>query len=350
MARPAPTPGSHVAVFADKRHRYLADTCRPLEEAVEQGLVTMAALARGGYPGKRMESGVLSGVSTIGYWDAPVAQRWGLDWHRNEGLELTFLERGSVAFSVSAQQAKLKPGALTVTRPWQPHRVGAPHVGASRLHWLIIDVGVRRPNQPWRWPDWIQLDKADLERLTERFRHNEEPVWNANEDVRQCWQRIGAAVASGTGKTQHSRLRVLVNELLLLLLELFESHDAPLDPSLTTSERTVDLFLSELRDHAAQRALPWTVAQMAERCGLGATHFAKLCQKLTNRTPGHFLRHCRIESVGARLLADPEVSITEAAIAEGFSSAQYFATAFRAEKGVSPRDWRRTPKTKSPAA
>ncbi len=28
-------------------------------------------------------------VRTVGYWNAKHDQGWGLDWHRNEGIELT---------------------------------------------------------------------------------------------------------------------------------------------------------------------------------------------------------------------------------------------------------------------
>lgn len=42
----------------------------------------------------------------------------GLDWHRNERLELTILESGSLFYSVDARDCSLKPDTLTVARPW----------------------------------------------------------------------------------------------------------------------------------------------------------------------------------------------------------------------------------------
>ena len=103
--------------------------------------------------------GTLSGLKTVGFWDADHDQAWGLDWHRNEGLELTFLETGTLAFSVDATRCQLHPNDLTITRPWQPHRVGNPAVSAGRLHWLILDLGVRRPHQTWQWPKWLILTR-----------------------------------------------------------------------------------------------------------------------------------------------------------------------------------------------
>jgi hypothetical protein len=48
--------------------------------------------------------------------------------------------------------------------------LGSPNIGIGRLHWLIIDLGVRYPNQEWVWPDWIILDRADLQELTKIIR------------------------------------------------------------------------------------------------------------------------------------------------------------------------------------
>jgi AraC family L-rhamnose operon regulatory protein RhaS len=225
---------------------------------------------------------------------------------------------------------------LTITRPWQPHRVGNPHVGPSRLHWLIIDVGVRRPNQPWHWPSWFVLAPEDLKRITKVLRHNEHAVWTADQEICQCWQRIGRAVEADVHGSSHSRLRVQINELFVLIGELLARIEPQLDPTLTSSERTVELFLAELRHNPEQRSRQWTLAEMAKRCGLSVTHFVNTCQRLTNRAPVHYLTRCRIEAARESLAKDTHASITDVALACGFSSSQYFATVFRRELGTTP--------------
>ena len=154
-----------VPIYKDHDETYQADTCLPLVEAAAKHRVRIEALVHGHYPGRRLPHGALSGIKTVGYWDADHDQDWGLHWHRNEGVEMTFLESGSSVFAVDGHEYVLHPDDLTLTRPWQRHRVGDPNVGAGRLHWLIIDVGVRRPNQPWRWPGWLLLSRPDLDEL-----------------------------------------------------------------------------------------------------------------------------------------------------------------------------------------
>ena len=140
-------------IYSSPTTVYHADDCEPLRQAVARGEVKLQALARRGYPGSAMPARVLPEVSTVGFWDAATPQTWGLDWHCNEGIEFTYLSRGRLDFAVDGRSHPLESGCLTITRPWQRHRVGNPHVQASRLHWLILDVSVRRPNQDWCWPD-----------------------------------------------------------------------------------------------------------------------------------------------------------------------------------------------------
>lgn len=329
---------SRGAVYRERGHAYAADACEPLVRAERAGAVRLRSLARFQYPGRRLPAGHLRGVCSVGYWDAPAPQGWGLDWHRNEGLELAFLESGRVAFAVEGHPPEiLRPGALTITRPWQPHRVGDPHVGPGRLHWLILDVGVRHPNQPWRWPAWIVLTREDLAELTRLLRQQEVPVWAAGADIRQCFDGIARAIDARTAPPPCSRLSVLINELLVSLLELLRRHGPRLDESLTSSERTVEIFLGELARDASQLVRPWTVPAMAHQCGLGATAFTQYCRELTNETPLAHLNRLRLEHAAFLLRGRPDMPIKQIAAACGFATGQYFATAFRRHFGRSPR-------------
>jgi len=184
-----------IPIYTDPEETYQADTCLPLLQGAQQGEIRLEALVHGHYPGRPLPRGALPAVKTLGFWDAMHDQSWGLDWHRNEGIELSLLERGFMSFGCEGKDFHLKPDHLTVTRPWQRHRVGNPNVTAGRLHWLILDVGVRRPHQPWRWPSWVVLTKHDVEDLTNMLRHNEQPVWPASPEIRGCFREIAECPA-----------------------------------------------------------------------------------------------------------------------------------------------------------
>ncbi len=182
MARPV--------VFQDKEKTYYADSCEPLKAAEQRGDLYLRGWARGNYPGVALPRNMLPQLRSIGVWDATRPQHWGLDLHCNEGIEFTYVARGKTAFEVDGRSWLLRKGDLTVTRPWQFHRVGNPNIGASRLIWVIIDVDVRRPNQPWRWPDWLLCTAKELQQLTDLLRHNEQPVWQADAEVARAFARL----------------------------------------------------------------------------------------------------------------------------------------------------------------
>jgi AraC-like DNA-binding protein len=330
-------------IFQEQGRRYQADTCAALIRGVAAGEVRLDALVRGHYPGRPLARGALPGVNSVGFWDAEHDQPWGLDWHRNEGLEVTFLERGQLGFAVGDFEGRLKPDDLTITRPWQPHRVGDPCVGAGRLHWLILDVGVRRPHQRWRWPDWLVLSRSDSRELTDALRQNEQAVWHATAEIRQCFRRIAQAVEADRHGSSVSRLAVYLNELFVLMLDMFRGSPVALDESLSNSQRTVDLFWNDLRENEATLAMEWTVTRMARECGLGVTHFTHCTRQLTNVTPAQHLARCRLETAARLLKRHPEWSVVQVARACGFSSSQYFATLFGRQFGCTPRAWRERP-------
>jgi AraC family L-rhamnose operon regulatory protein RhaS len=326
------------AIFIEKEVVYHADKCDPLVSAAERGDLELSAWGRGTYPGKRLPEKCLQEVCSVGVWDASKTQNWGLNWHRNEGVEITYLEKGGLGFSVDDWEGQLMPGNLTVTRPWQKHRVGNPEVGASRLHWLILDVGVRQPHSAWQWPEWIILSPTDLTELTECLRGNEQPVWNSSFEIGECFRKIAITLQSEDVASLESRLKVQINQLLLSLLENQRHSQTALNPALTTVNRTVKYFLSQLPKYLD---FEWDLTIMARQCGMARSQFTLHCRNLTNRTPMQYLAECRYDAARALLTQQSALNISEIAGICGFQTSQYFATQFRKRSGLSPLEFRK---------
>jgi AraC family L-rhamnose operon regulatory protein RhaS len=327
------------AIFRSSEGEFHADTCDPLKAAADAGQLRLSAFARCGYPGVLLEGPLLPGVASMGCWDAPRDQSWGLAWHRNEGIELTFLARGHLDFAVDEERYSLQSGQLTITRPWQQHRVGRPHVRASRLLWVILDVGVRRPNETWHWPDWLIFSPSDRSRLTTLLRQSERPVWNATPAVRDCFEAIANQLDSKCPAKVETRLKILLNELLLEVLHLLQSSRIRLEPHLSSTRRTVELFLNRLPEHVDHA---WTLEEMAGHCGLGRSRFAHYCREITNLSPAKHLEQCRLQVARRLLCQAPARTVTEVALACGFGSSQYFANTFRRAYGQTPSEWRKS--------
>lgn len=316
---------------------YQPDRCEPLIHASENGVVQMKGLSRYDYPGLELPNAILPGIYSMGYWDAKTDQNWGLDWHRNEGIEFSFMESGSLYFSTENETVHLHPGSLTITKPWQLHKVGNPIVTIGKQYWIIIDVGVRQPHQEWKWPDWIILSKEDLEYLTKILRENDVRVWQSDKKIQECFIEIGKCLDHAEIEIPQSRLNILINSLLLEILSLFKKGDIEFDQSLTHNLRTVEIFLNHLRTDFEKS---WTLEDMAEHCGLGKTSLSKYCKHLTNMTPVNYLINIRLETAAKMLIDQEEEHVTNLGYSCGFTSSQYFATAFKKRYKCSPSEYR----------
>jgi AraC-like DNA-binding protein/mannose-6-phosphate isomerase-like protein (cupin superfamily) len=324
------------AIYQTRRKPYEIDTCEPQVRAVQEGKIKLHALTKGHYPGAKFSSDILPGLNSIGFWDGAGPQDWGLNEHRNEGVEIVFLETGRMAFTVDKRQFDLGPGSLTITRPWQLHKLGNPNIGPGRLHWLILDVGVRRPNQEWRWPDWLVLTRPDLAELTRKLRHNETPVWKSTGDIAQNFQKIAQCILDWNQPHSVSRMIAKINQLFVSILDALTAQQLDENPDLTSRRRTVELFLKDLAENPVSSRELWTLGQMAQQCGMGVTAFSKYSRELVNVGPMEYLNQCRLDHAARQLREKPELSVTDIAFANGFNSSQYFATCFRRRFKLTP--------------
>ncbi len=316
-----------------------------VSRAIERHELKLVAFARPNYPGKRLPHNMLPGLLSIGCWDASSDQTWGSGSTRIEGLVLSFVGRGRIDLSLDDQNFALGSGRLAIVRPWQRHALGRPCVTASRYHWVVLDLGVRQPNNAWLWPPWLILSQEERDRLALLLHRNEQPVLQANQAVRDCFERIAGWIPRLTASQAESRLSISVSTLLIELLWLLESKQAPSATDPSSKRRLVEAFLASLPAHLAQ---PWTVETMASHCGLARSSFTYHCGQITNLSPLQHLMSCRLQAAARLLRKDPKRPITDVALGCGFDSSQYFSHAFHQHFGCAPSKYRLRPESGGP--
>lgn len=326
-------PTSRPTVFRQPGSLMYADNCRDLQIAAGRGEVELRAWTRGSYPGTSLGER-LPGICTTGFWDAKFQQNWGLKRHCNEGFKIAFLSRGSLSLVVDDTAYELQQGQFIVIRPWQLHSIGEPVVGPSRLLWLILDGGLRRPNESWSWPEWMVFSEEEARTLGKILTQNNQPVWDGNSELANAFEAIAPILTGRTPETGETRLKVAINTVMLALIDRMMEQVPTLDPHLSTAQNTVSIFLRRLPARAEES---WTLELMAEECGLSRTRFADYCKLLTNMSPLQFLQHLRLERATVMLRDAKRPSITDIAMACGFNSSQYFSYAFRKRYGYAPR-------------
>jgi AraC-like DNA-binding protein len=314
---------------------YGIDDCEPQKEAVREGKIDFHALTKGHYPGTLMSEDTLPGLNSIGFWDANTSQDWGLNPHRNEGIKIVFFETGTCDLIMGQKTFDLHAGDFLLTRPWQLHKFGAPNIGRGRLHWLILDVGVRRPHQAWNWPKWVIMTREDLTQLTERWQRIKNPVWKSTPAIAQSFRELARGITAWGKPHTVSRMAVHLNLLLIGVLDALAEQQTQENHSLPTRKHAIEIFFRGLKDGSVDLGEPWTLDRMAAHCNMGVTAFSKYARELVNIGPMEYLNQCRLEMAAQQLRARPELSITEIAFANGFNSSQYFATRFRRHYKVS---------------
>ena len=323
---------------------WYADNCTSLRDAVAEERLTMKALVHSHYPGEPLSPKVLPGLLSVGYWNAEKEQNWGLDWHRNEGLELSFLRSGTLHFQTVDSARSLVPGDLSLCGPWQLHRLGGPNISPGILQWIILDQKVRAGGHRWTWPSWIVLSQDDLDELARILLYNRTSVLPSSPSMTRCWDRMFRCVRDCEKNSHVSHVAVLINEILLALLELLRTPGGMTEEETagggSESLRIVRIFLNEFRNIPRQLEHPWSVAEMARTCGMSESRFTRLCRRLTNLSPISYLNQCRITHAVHLLQHCPEQSVTRVALECGFSSSQYFSTVFRKWAGTPPSDYR----------
>ncbi len=127
---------------------------------------------------------------------------------------------------------------------------------------------------------------------------------------------------------------------LRLLVHLARDH-AGQGGSVATPEGAHEATVAAAVRHLdAHYAGPLRIADVAARVFLSPDRFTEVFSQAMGRTPRDYLGHLRLERARA-LLRDTDLPIGEVALDSGFGDGAYFARAFRAATGLTPRDFRR---------
>lgn len=89
----------------------------------------------------------------------------------------------------------------------------------------------------------------------------------------------------------------------------------------------------------ADLAHPWTLAELAQRAGMSREALRRACRRETGRSPLRELTHRRLRRAADLLHHTPD-KVAAVALRVGFSDPFAFSTAFKRDRGHSPRAFR----------
>jgi len=254
----------------------------------------------------------------------------GLNPHRHEGFEVTYLSAGEVTWLVKGGHAlHLSGGDMAVTQPGFIHHGEWNIIRPCTLFWIILEP--QRADATENTP----FDRAFLKLVQQRMAAAGNTVMPAGETLAGLFRKLHedmVAFLDGVGDAfLLPELRAVLAQILTECARGFATPHGR-EPASDRVERAIAFIRRRFAD-------PVGVADVAAAAGVSASRLHTLFKAQTGLTPADYL--LRIRCAHARsLLRGSSASITQIAFDCGFSSSQYFAQCFKKFTGMTPSVFR----------
>jgi AraC-like DNA-binding protein len=238
-------------------------------------------------------------------------------------VEICYLESGQQTYRVGAEQFHLSGGDLFVTFPNESHGSDQSPEGKGVLYWILIQV-------PGPKERLLSLAPGESRLVLDRLLKLPARQFPGGEGVGRILRRL-----MGVFDRDDDPLRVvnLQNLLLRFLLDVLEAaHDA--HRRVSPEIRAVQQAIAENLDQA------WPIGRLAPLAHLSESRLKARFKAEVGVPPADYTMRQRIDRT-KQLLRQGDLSVTEIASRLGFSSTQYFATAFKRYTGLTPSSYRR---------
>jgi AraC family L-rhamnose operon regulatory protein RhaS len=267
---------------------------------------------------------IVPGLRHIGYDVFADAKPAGLQSHRHAGaFEVCWIRRGSLQWQVGERSFAVGPGDLFLTLPDELHGGRNGVMDRCELFWASFCLDRRG----------CGLAPAEGALLDRCLRTSRLRVCPGPDSIAGHFERMLAALGSPDPFTP----AVVRSSLALLLAEVREAYLHAATGAVRRCSPRIERAKAWMAEHLAE---PIALDAIAAEVGLRASQFRAVFRAETGFAPQEHLARLRVERA-KDLLVTSDRSITRIALDTGFSTSQYFATAFRRLTGFTPRAWRK---------
>lgn len=274
-------------------------------------------------------------VTAVGSIRSRSAQR--IAWHAHEGFELIFLLEGGTAYQFQEHGLLSLSGGQFLLVP-----AGAMHRGKQDIRMPSVLCGI--VFQPLRTAGVKNstFTTGDLRRLSREFAASPPTVRSMSRDLRAHVARLADLVRIYKNGDSGAELKSFLRATICLII----AEAARLLKTRQRADATAMAAAAEtyLRTHHAD---PVQMPELARHLGLSRARMHEVFKTATGLAPNDFLQRHRIECA-CDMLVNPKHTITDIAMATGFSSSQYFSKVFLKYCGMTPSEYRMA--RKDPAA
>lgn len=240
--------------------------------------------------------------------------------HKNR-IELTAVLKGRQIYQVNNVNYEVKSGEIFFTFPNEIHGSAGNPEDKANFYYLIFN------------PDLLikqsyLCTEIDSEYLQTLINTNQKRVFKGSEKINEYFGYI-LSICSGSGPLRHTLVR---NYLSLLIIELFSIQGSNMEEK----ENDMAAIQTYIQQNLS-RSIP--LSALAEKYGVSLSRFKILFKKETGMPPREYILREKIDAA-KNMLRTTDLSVTDIAMALGFSSGQYFATVFKRFVYLSPSEYR----------
>ncbi len=257
--------------------------------------------------------------------------------HKNQGMEITYIEKGMMEWMAEGVPEKIESGSIYFTLPWQVHGSVNPKEPDNTIWHVLfhLEKDYPAPHSNFAFPKTFGFNKGEMKILSSAFANTDRHCFPATPSIRSLMPTLISELQS-THEMRDAHSRTLLRAVLVELKRIVAGEVVAAGAH-TYSEQRVQALIASL---SASCDHQWTLAEMADHCGIQRTQLGKVFQKLTGSTPMEYLFRIRMEHAKT-LLRETDIKIIDIAFECGYSSSQYFANTFKQATGATPSEYRK---------
>jgi AraC-like DNA-binding protein/quercetin dioxygenase-like cupin family protein len=244
--------------------------------------------------------------------------------HSHPGMmEISYLARGTQNYWMGKTCFRMSGGDLFVTFPDEPHSTGPDPEHCGLMFWMILEL----PKSP---DNFMGLPTKHAQAYWEGLRNFPHRHCSAGPGLQPILDGVFRTAASEQTPLRRARMHLGILEYLLEILSLAQREPVrALSPEMAIVVEHIESHIDE----------PLPVERLARESGLSIPRFKSRFRAEAGFPPAEFVLRRRIERA-SRLLSSTHATVLEIALQSGFTSSQYFASAFRRVTGMTPTAFR----------
>ena len=247
--------------------------------------------------------------------------------HVHNHYELFYLNKGSCNFFIKSHFYNLVPGSVLIIPPNTTHSVHYTSKQQSvRTVVLFREKDVLFPNMQFIYDTLAEKNTYILQIPAMYQVHVEHLIQNMEAEQRFNDERVSPAMLS-----------LCLIQLLVIIRRFSTDIDTSLLDELHTTNRQLSLAATFIKKNYNQKI---RLNDIAEASGFSPNYLSRKFKEDTGIGVHEFLTFVRLNKAAIEL-AHTDHTITEVALNNGFSDANYFKDAFHKAFGLSPRDYRK---------